>query len=144
VSILSFQNVQPSPGAGVTVTSSQGATPSAPASGQAAGSPLITLLPFVLILPFFFMMFRRNKKEDQARSHLKKGDRIVSTSGLVGELVEMDERFAKVKLSPGNTVTMLKTSISPLDPAPASSASAKGDDNLKDLKDAKAATGDKK
>ena len=124
MSTFSFQNVQPNPGAGVTVTS-QGATPSAPASGQAAGSPLITLLPFVLILPFFFMMFRRNKKEQTARKSLKKGDRIASQSGLVGELVELDERFAKVKLGPGNTVTMLASSIQPLEPAPAAKAESK-------------------
>ena len=70
----------------------------------------------LMFVPFLFLMFRRNKKEQEARAKLKKGDRIVSQSGLVGELVEMDERFAKVKLGPGNTVTMLACSLQPLDP----------------------------
>ena len=130
------QNVQPNqggaPAAPVTGQESQPASPAQPS----AGSPLISLLPFFLIIPLFFMMFRRNKKEDAARASLKRGDRIVSQSGLVGELVEMDERFAKVKLGPGNTVTMLRSSLSPLD---ATAPAAKGDDGLKDLKDAKAA-----
>jgi preprotein translocase subunit YajC len=80
-------------------------------------------------------MFRRNKKEQQARASLKKGDRVVSQSGLVGELVEMEERFAKVKLGPGNTVTMLTSSVQPLDPVTAAPKAA--DKDLKDLKDAK-------
>lgn len=90
----------------------------------------------LMFVPILFLMFRRNKKEQEARSKLKKGDRIVSQSGLVGELLEMDERFAKVKLGPGNTVTMLASSLQPLDPTPAAKA---GDKDLKDLKDAKAA-----
>jgi len=95
----------------------------------------------LMFVPILFLMFRRNKKEQEARSKLKKGDRIASTSGLVGELIEMDEKFAKVKLGPGNTVTMLTSSLQPLDVA---APAAKTDDkDLKDLKEAKAAA-DKK
>jgi preprotein translocase subunit YajC len=91
----------------------------------------------LMLVPVFFLMFRRNKKEADARKSLKKGDRIASTSGLVGELIEMDDRFAKVKLGPGNTVTMLTSSLLPLD---ASAPAAKSDGkDLKDLKEAKAA-----
>jgi preprotein translocase subunit YajC len=86
------------------------------------------------MVPFLFLMFRRQKKEAAQRSKLKKGDSVVSQSGIVGELVEMDERFAKVKIAPGTTVKMLVTSLSPLEPA----ADKKSDD-LKDLKDAKVA-----
>ncbi len=131
-SALAFQNVQPNLPAPGTPAAPAGApgisvnAQSAP-SGAAApqSSPLVTLLPFVLIVPFFFMMFRRNKKEQEARKSLKKGDRIASQSGLVGELVELDERFAKVKLGPGNTVTMLASSIQPLEPASAPKAESK-------------------
>jgi preprotein translocase subunit YajC len=70
-------------------------------------------------------MFRRNRKDQDARKSLKKGDRIASQSGLVGELVDLDERFAKVKLGPGNTVTMLASSIQPLDPGPAPKGESK-------------------
>ncbi len=143
---LALQNVQPNapsgpgpgPGTpGVAVSPPGGGAPPA-AGGQ--GSPYFPLLMLVMFAPILFLMFRRNKKEQDARKSLKKGDRIASTSGLVGELVEMDERFAKVKLGPGNTVTMLTSSLVPLDPAPASKSDAK---DLKDLKEAKA-TADKK
>jgi len=141
---LAFQNVQPNaasapaapaPGApGIAVTPGSAPASAAPSQG---GSPFFTLAMVLMFVPILFLMFRRNKKEQEARGKLKKGDRIVSQSGLVGELVEMDERFAKVKLGPGNTVTMLASSLQPLDPVPASS---KNDDkDLKDLKEAKAA-----
>ncbi len=131
-SALAFQNVQPNlpapgtpaaPAGGTGISVSAQPAPAGPAPQQP--SPFVTLLPFVLIVPFFFMMFRRNKKEQEARKSLKKGDRIASQSGLVGELVELDERFAKVKLGPGNTVTMLASSIQPLEPASAPKAESK-------------------
>ena len=114
------------------------ATPSAPQSAPPGGG-IITFLPIIMIVPFLFLMFRRQKKEADQRSKLKKGDRVVSSSGLIGDLIEMDERIAKVKIAPGTTVQMLVSAISPLEEA----ATAK-DSDLKDLKDAKAVAADKK
>ena len=143
---LALQNVQPNapaappPGTpGVSVTPAGGAAPPA----APGGSPFFTLIMVLMFVPILFLMFRRNKKEQEARSKLKKGDRIASTSGLVGELIEMDERFAKVKLGPGNTVTMLTSSLVPLVPLEPAPAAKTDDKDLKDLKEAKA-TGDKK
>jgi preprotein translocase subunit YajC len=137
---LAFQNVQPNsaPPAtpGVSVTANP-AGPDLPPASSSSGSPMFgPLMMLVVFVPFFFLIFRRNKKEQQARAKLKKGDRISSQSGLVGELVELDERFAKVKLAPGTTVTMLASSIQPLDTATPAAKTA--DKDLADLKDAKA------
>ena len=93
------------------------------------------LLPLLILVPFFLLSSRRQKKEETARSQLKKGDKIVSNAGLVGELVELDAKYAKVKLAPGITVQMLANTVSPLpadEPAP-----SKSKDALADLKDAK-------
>lgn len=118
------------------------AQPDAPATGGgqaggAGGGAFGMLLPLLIMVPFIFLMFRRQKKETEGRAKLKKGDTISSQAGLVGELVEMDERFAKVKIAPGITVRMLVTSIQPLEPSAAEKKDA--DKDLKDLKDAKAA-----
>ncbi len=138
MSFYSFQQVGPKTGTpGV-------AEPSAPAGGAApaapSGSMMTMLLPFLILVPFLFMSFRRNKKEAEARKGLKKGDRVVTTAGLIGELVEMDDRVAKVKIAPGTTVQVLASALSTFDPAP---ATAKTDKDLADLKEAKA-TADKK
>lgn len=135
-----FQNVQPKQGTpGITVDTS---SPPAPAQQAAPPSSMITmLLPFLVLVPFLFMTFRRNKKEQEARKHLKKGDKIVTQSGLIGELVDMDDRVAKVKIAPGTTVQVLTSSVSSFEAQAA--PTSKTDKELADLKEAKAA-GDKK
>ena len=119
---LMLEPAGPKAGSGdtTTTTTSTGAPPAQPGPAPSAGGgSWITFLPILMILPVFFLMSRRNKKEAAARQNLKKGDQVVSTAGLVGELVEMDDRFAKVKIGPGVTVKMLVSSLSPLDPTPA-------------------------
>lgn len=140
MSFFSFQNVAPKAGTpGVEV-------PAAPAGGapqQAAppgGSMITMLLPILILVPFLFMSFRRNKKEAEARKNLKKDDKVVTQAGLIGILVELNERTAKIKIAPGTTVEVLASSVSSYDPAPAAS---KTESDLKDLKEAKAAA-DKK
>src|SRR5690349_868114 len=137
-SVSFFQNVQPKQGTpGVAEPSGP---PSGAPSGQAPGGSMITmLLPFLILVPFLFMSFRRNKKEQEARKNLKKGDRVVTTAGLIGELIDTDEKIAKVKIAPGTTVQVLASSVSSFD----GSAATKTDKDLADLKEAKA-TADKK
>ncbi len=94
------------------------------------GSPIFLML---LFLPFIFMMWRRNKKETEARGKMKKGDKVVA-GGLVGEIMDVDERFAKVKIAPGVTVQIVANAMSPLEEAkPAAAADAK-DAKAKDAK----------
>jgi preprotein translocase subunit YajC len=111
----------------------------APQQGAPPGSMVTMLLPLLVLVPILFMSFRRQKKEQEARSKLKKGDRVVTQGGLVGELVELEDRVSKVKIAPGTTVQVLTSSVSTFEAAGA----AKTDKELADLKDAKAAT-DKK
>jgi preprotein translocase subunit YajC len=98
------------------------------------------LLPLLILVPFLFMSFRRQKKEQEARKNLKRGDKVVTQAGLIGELVEMDDRVAKVKIAPGTTVSVLASALSAFE---AQVGASKTDKELADLKDAKA-TADKK
>jgi preprotein translocase subunit YajC len=99
------------------------------------------LLPFLILVPFLFLSFRRQKKEKEARGSLKKGDRVVTQSGLIGELVDLDERIGKVKIAPGTTVQVLASALSPFEPTTEKKAVSK---DLEDLKEAKAGASDKK
>jgi preprotein translocase subunit YajC len=140
-----FQNVQPKQGApGVAVDPGSGMAPASapPASSSPGGGSMLTmLLPFLILVPFLFMSFRRQKKESEARKGLKKGDKVVSQSGLIGELIDMDDRVAKVKIAPGTTVQLLASTLSSFEAQTAKDA--KTDKDLADLKEAKAG-GDKK
>jgi preprotein translocase subunit YajC len=138
--LLLAQNVQPK---ATSPSTSQDSAPSPSGGSSSSGSPLAGFMPILMMLvifvPFFLLMSRRQKKEAQARSSLKKGDRVSSTSGLVGELMEMDDRLAKVKIAPGVTVQFLANTISPYVESAAKGTSTPP----KELKEAKAGS-DKK
>jgi preprotein translocase subunit YajC len=107
------QNAAPPPHTGQDSTpASQG--PGAGGGGSPLGGFMMPLIMLLVFVPIFFMMSRRQKKEQAARASLKKGDRIMSNAGLVGELVELDDKLAKVKIAPGVTVQMVANTISPL------------------------------
>lgn len=117
------------------------------AAGGGAGQPsplgsMTMFLPLVLVMIVMFVMSsRRNKRESEARKSMKRGEKVLSQSGIVGELVELDERFAKIKIAPGTTIQVLASTISPL--AAGTPAGDKASP-LADLKEAKASAGDKK
>ena len=143
--LLLAQNVQPKAGTpGVSQESSPSSSgPSGGPSGGAAASPIAGFMPILLMLvifiPFFFMMSRRQRKEQQARAALKRGDRVMTNAGLIGELVETDDRIAKVKIAPGVNVQFVANTISPFTEAEKSEK----EPPAKELKEAKAVT-DKK
>jgi preprotein translocase subunit YajC len=105
---------------------------STPAAAAGSGSPLsgfiMPLMMLVIFVPFFLLMNRKQKKESVARASLKRGDKVMTNAGLIGELVETDDRVAKVKIAPGVTVQIVANTVSPFaEPAKAGS---------KDLKEA--------
>jgi preprotein translocase subunit YajC len=86
--------------------------------------PLLLFLPIILLL--FWQSRSQQKKQEATISGLKKGDRVITQSGLIGRLSSIEGRYAKLELLPAGTkVTMLKTSIIGRDadetPAPAAS-----------------------
>ena len=72
------------------------------------------LFPLLLVgmLIFLFWSSRsQQKKQETAISQLKKGDRVVTQSGLIGRLVEIEPRYAKLEIAPGVKVQVLRTSL---------------------------------
>jgi preprotein translocase subunit YajC len=135
--LLLAQNVPPKAGtAGPPGTPGVAVDTNAPSGGAtgSASSPLAGFMPLlmmaVIFVPFFLLMSRRQKKEAQARASLKKGDRVTCSGGLIGELVESDDRIAKIKIAPGVTVQYLASTIAPYVEAERAPA--------KELKEAKA------
>src|SRR5688500_16313444 len=116
-----FQNVPPKQGTPGVVEPSAPPAGAAP-QGAGGGSMLTMLLPMLILVPFLFMSFRRNKKEAEARKNLKRGDRVVTQAGLIGELMDMDERIAKVKIAPGTTVQVLANTLSSFEAQAATSS----------------------
>jgi preprotein translocase subunit YajC len=125
------------PGTAAPPTDTSAGSSASAGQQQSPQSTWILLAPMLVVVVFMLFTSRNQKKrEAETRARLKKGDRVVSQSGLIGELIDMDDKFAKVKIAPGTNVQMLIGSVSPLEAAPSSSNTDKA---LKDLKDAKAA-----
>lgn len=119
VALLSFQNVPPAPG---RETSANTVAPSAPPVDRGAGAPphgpdggFGNWLPFVMVVPLLLLMIftsRSNtKKQKKMLDSLQKGDRVITQGGMVGKLVEVGDRYAKVEVAPGMKVEFLKSGL---------------------------------
>src|SRR5689334_14268478 len=111
--MFSQQNLPPAPGRqGSEAVQS---APSAPASAPPSQDPgILSYLPFLvvaLMIPLLLSSRSQAKKQAAAVSALTKGDRVLLQGGLIGKLVEVGDRVAKVELSPGVKVDVLKSSL---------------------------------
>lgn len=103
----------------------------APPSG---GNPLLELvLPFALMaLVMYFLLIRpqqqQRKKHQEMLSNLKKNDMVITSGGLIGKIVKIDEREVKLNLG-DSEVRVLRSMIVDLhnkDAAPAKSTKKEG------------------
>jgi len=93
----------------------------ADSTGGGTGSLLIFALP-VLLIGFMFITQRRRQKATQAlQSSLGVGDEVSTTSGMIGLITALDDRFATLEVSPGVAIRFDRRAIA--GPAPSASAS---------------------
>ena len=81
------------------------------------GNMLSTLIPMVLIMVvFYFFMIRPQVKK--AKDHkklvedLKKGDKIVTTAGIHGRIVDLNETTFLIEVEGGTKIRFDKSAIS--------------------------------
>lgn len=85
---------------------------------QAAGaSQLMSFLPMVLIIiVFYFFMIRpqMKKAKDQKKfiEELKKGDKVITSAGIHGRIVEMNETSFLIEVESGTKIRFDKSAIS--------------------------------
>ena len=73
-------------------------------SGSGLGYLLVLLLPFLLLVFIMVSQRRRAKQIQQMQESLTVGEEIVTTSGLYGTIVALDDRV--VTLDTGNGQTL--------------------------------------
>ena len=89
----------------------------APAGGgQAPSSPLVLLWPWVMIFVIFYLLIFRPQRLKQKQlekmiSELQKGDKVVTSGGLLGVVVGLKEKVAVVKIADNVKVEVLRSSI---------------------------------
>ncbi len=87
-------------------------------SGGGQGGGIAAFLPLILIaVVFYFLLIRpqqkRQKEQKAMISAIRKGDKVVTTSGIFGTIVGMDDQENKVvlKIAENVKVEFLKSSI---------------------------------
>ena len=135
---FAFQEVPPAPGrpaapGNAPAPKAAEAAPSKPAA-EGGGAPppsgLSMMLPFVLLIGMLglLMWSSRSQQKKQAASvaALKKGDRVLTQSGLIGKLLETDHALTpKLELAPGVKVQVLKSSLLGVDQGESAAAEDK-------------------
>jgi preprotein translocase subunit YajC len=68
------------------------------------GSGIIQFLPFAIILGIFYFLIlmpmkKRQKKVQEFQQTLKVGDKIITTSGIYGQITRLNEKSVQVQIA---------------------------------------------
>jgi len=82
----------------------------------AESNPLMSMLPLLLIIVvFYFFMIRpqmkRQKEVRKFRESLAKGDKVVTTGGIYGKIVEVKETTVTLEIAIGINILVDKAGI---------------------------------
>lgn len=86
-------------------------------------NPLVSLIPIFLVFGIFYFLLlapmrKRQKAVQKMVSELKRGDRVVTTGGLLGEIAAVEDRVVHLKLGDNIKVRVVKSAIAGLEGTP--------------------------
>jgi preprotein translocase subunit YajC len=89
---------------------------SMPPQAAEAPNPLMSLLPFLaIIVIFYFFMIRpqmkRQKELRKYRESLKKGDKVITTGGIYGRVIEVKDAYVTVEIAKEVEIKIDKSAI---------------------------------
>ncbi len=92
-----------------------------PQGGDAGGGMISTVIMFALIIfIFYFMIIRPQSKRQKERQKMleamKKGDKIVTSGGLHGKIVGMEDKTVLVEIADNVKVKVEKSAVSAIIP----------------------------
>ena len=117
---------------GTVLNSSMAFAQSAPGAQAPVWMQMAPFIPMIAI--FYFLIWRPQQKREKTRqgfiAQMKRGDEVVTSTGMFGRIEGMTDQFVTLEISDGVRVKMLRSSISTsvqaLTQAAAVSADAKG------------------
>jgi len=94
-------------------------SPSAQAAAEPSGSGIASLIPLVLIIViFYFLLIRPQQKRLKAHQamigELKKGDKVVTSGGILGTVQDVSEDTVRVEIAEKVRVTVKRDTITSL------------------------------
>jgi preprotein translocase subunit YajC len=95
---------------------------SSPEGGQSNPWSSFIFLGLIIVIFYFFMIRPQTKRQKEARNfrdNLQKGDKIVTTGGLYGKIVEVHDNYAiievdsnvKIKIDKGSIATSQQSNV---------------------------------
>ncbi len=88
------------------------------APAPSAGSALLQMAPFLIVFFIFYYflllapMRKQQKKTKEMLANLKKGDKVVTSSGIHGTVAQIEDQIVWVKITDTVKVKMNKSAIS--------------------------------
>ena len=79
-------------------------------------SPLLQLVPFALILGIFYFIIllpakRKQQKVQAFLDNLKVNDKVITTSGIFGQVMRLDEQSVQLQVADKVTIKVSKAAI---------------------------------
>ncbi|HEX7674093.1 MAG TPA: preprotein translocase subunit YajC [Bdellovibrio sp.] len=89
---------------------------SAPAAGGGQPSSFEMFVPFIFIFVIFYFLIirpqsKRQKEHQKFLTELKRGDEVITSSGILGRIEGITDQFVTVEIADGVKVKMLRTQI---------------------------------
>ncbi|HMF14400.1 MAG TPA: preprotein translocase subunit YajC [Gemmataceae bacterium] len=84
--------------------------------GQGGGNPFGALLPFLFIIPLFWLLLIRPARKQEAQrkallANLEKDDKILTNGGIIGYVVSVQDDEVTVRIADNVKVKMVKSGI---------------------------------
>ena len=84
-----------------------------------AKNPILQFLPFILIFGIFYLLLimpmrKRQKKHQELLSKLSKGDRVVTTGGIFGTVIEAEGEVLTVRIAENVKIQVARTAVAGL------------------------------
>ena len=85
-------------------------------AGAVQPSGLVQLLPFAIILGIFYFLIllpmnKRQKKVQEFQSSLKVGDKVITTSGIYGQVTRVSEKSVQVQVADRVRIEFARSAI---------------------------------
>ena len=84
-----------------------------------AKSPLFQFLPFLLIFGIFYLLLimpmrKRQKKHQELLSKLSKGDRVITTGGIFGTVVDAEDEVLTLRIADNVKIQVARSAVAGL------------------------------
>jgi preprotein translocase subunit YajC len=84
--------------------------------GQTQQSVWVSLMPFALMIGIFYVlvllpMRRRQKKVQEFQSGLKVSDKVITTSGIFGEIVKLSDKSVHIQIAEKVRIEVARAAI---------------------------------